>query len=88
MKKNIYLENCIKLSELKVNQKCRVVKMSNDNEELRRRLLDMGITKDVVITIKRIAPLGDPVDIHLRGYDLCIRKSDMKKIDVEVISCE
>ena len=77
-------EEC-QLSDLRRGQKCVVLDFHNDNAVLRRRLLDMGITKGVEIEIKKIAPLGDPIDIMLRGYELCIRKSDMKSIDVRVI---
>ena len=77
-------DNC-HLSDLIVGQKAKVMGLHNDNKSLRRRLLDMGITKDVEIKIKKIAPLGDPIDIELRGYELCIRLSDLKSIDVEVI---
>jgi ferrous iron transport protein A len=73
------------LSDLHRGQKCIVLNFHNDNAALRRHLLDMGITKGVVIEIKKIAPLGDPVDIELRGYELCIRKVDMHTIDVRVI---
>lgn len=73
------------LSDLKLNQKAKVLALHNENKALKRRLLDMGITKDVVVTIKKIAPLLDPVDIELRGYELCLRLEDMKNIDVEVI---
>lgn len=73
------------LSDLVVGQKAKVISLHNDNRALRRRLLDMGITKDVEILIKKIAPLGDPVDIELRGYELCIRLSDMQNIYVEII---
>ena len=73
------------LSDLRRGQKCVVLDFHNDNAVLRRRLLDMGITKGVEIEIKKIAPLGDPIDIMLRGYELYIRKSDMKSIDVRVI---
>jgi len=73
------------LSDLKRGQKCIVLDFHNDNAALRRHLLDMGITKGVQIEIKKIAPLGDPVDISLRGYELCIRKSDMKSIDIKVV---
>ncbi len=74
-----------KLSDLKKGQSGRVISMTNENKALRRRLLDMGITKGVVIHIKKISPLGDPIDIELRDYELCIRKADMKEIEVEVI---
>ena len=49
---------------------------------LKRRLVDMGITPGVDVTVKRIAPLGDPISIHLRGYDLSIRRSEAKSIAV------
>lgn len=73
------------LADLIPHQKGRVITLHNDNAALRRRLLDMGITKGVEVTVKKIAPLGDPVDIMLRGYELCIRLSDMRNIDIEVI---
>lgn len=73
------------LSDLIIGQKAKVMALHNENKALRRRLLDMGITKDVVILVKKIAPMGDPVDIELRGYELCLRLSDMQNIDVEVI---
>ncbi|MCD8209544.1 MAG: ferrous iron transport protein A [Coprobacillus sp.] len=74
-----------KLSELKKGQTCKVLSMTNDNKALRRRLLDMGITKGVLIHIKKLSPLGDPIDIELRDYELCIRKADMEEIEVEVV---
>ena len=73
------------LSDLKRGQKCIVLDFHNDNAALRRHLLDMGITKGVKIEIKKIAPLGDPVDILLRGYELCLRKEDMHSIDIRVV---
>ena len=45
----------------------------------------MGITRDTIVTIKKIAPMGDPIDISLRDYELCICKDDLSKIDVEII---
>lgn len=73
------------LSDLRRGQRCVVLDFHNDNPQLRRRLLDMGITKGVEIEIKKIAPLGDPIDIKLRGYELCLRRNDMKGIDIKVI---
>lgn len=73
------------LSELSVGQKARVLKLNETNKAIRRHLLDMGITRGVEITIKKIAPMGDPIDISLRDYELCIRKEDLQKIDVEVL---
>ncbi len=74
-----------KLSDLKVGQKARVIALNETNKEIKRHLLDMGITRGTIISIKQIAPMGDPVNIKLRGYELCIRKKDLHKIDVEVL---
>lgn len=74
------------LSKLKKGQKAKVIELHTENKALRRRLLDMGITEGVQIKIKKIAPLGDPIDIELRGYELCLRKKDLELIDVEVMS--
>lgn len=76
-------ETC-RLSELKVGQAGKLVSFSNENKALRRRLLDMGLTKNVEIDIKMISPLGDPVSVGLRGYQLCLRKEDMQNIIVTV----
>lgn len=73
------------LSELKVGQLARVIKINIEEKEIRRHLLDMGVTRNVEIQIKKIAPMGDPIDIQLRDYELCLRKADLRKIDVEVI---
>lgn len=74
-----------KLSELKVGQEGIVVKINIKDKVIKRHLLDMGITRGVKIKIKKIAPMGDPIDIALRDYELCIRKNDLDKINVEVI---
>ena len=73
------------LAELVVGQKARVLKLNEDNKAIRRHLLDMGVTRGVEITIKKIAPMGDPIDIGLRDYELCIRKEDLSKIEVEIL---
>ena len=73
------------LSDLMKGQNAKVLGLHNNNQALKRRLLDMGITTGVKINIKHIAPLGDPISIGIRGYELCIRKSDMAEIDVEVV---
>lgn len=77
-------EKC-NLAELKIGQKARVLKLNEENRTIRRHLLDMGVTRGVEITIKKIAPMGDPIDIHLRDYELCLRKQDLTKIEVEVL---
>ncbi|HNZ77278.1 MAG TPA: FeoA family protein [Bacilli bacterium] len=73
------------LNDLVIGQKAVVLALHNDNKALRRRLLDMGITKGVIIEVKKKAPMGDPVDIYLRGYELCIRESETKNIDIRVV---
>lgn len=85
MQKKLQVGQTGHLSDVVLGQKAKVLALHNENKALRRRLLDMGITKDVLITVKKIAPMGDPIDIELRGYELCLRLSDMKNIDVEVV---
>ena len=77
-------ENC-SLSELKIGQTAVVKSINIVYKDVKRHLLDMGLTKGTNVTIKKIAPMGDPIDILLRGYELAIRKSDLKQIEVEVI---
>lgn len=73
------------LSDLKIGQRAKVLGLHMDKPEVRRHLLDIGITKGTEILIKKVAPMGDPVDIQLRGYELCIRKAEMQNIDVEIL---
>jgi Fe2+ transport system protein FeoA len=73
------------LSDLKRGQRAIVIDFHNNNAALRRHLLDMGITKGVVVEVKKIAPLGDQVDIKLRGYELALRRQDMMGIDIQVL---
>ena len=73
------------MSDLVVGQKARVLKLNETNKAIRRHLLDMGVTRGTEVTIKKIAPMGDPIDISLRDYELCLRKADLTKIEVEVI---
>lgn len=60
-----------------------VVRALNGTGALKRRIMDMGITKGTDIYIRKIAPLGDPVEVTVRGYELSIRKSDAETIEVE-----
>ena len=73
------------LDKLKVGQSARVEKINTPDRVLRRRIMDMGITRGVVVTVIKMAPLGDPVAISLRDYTLSIRKSDLAMIEGEVI---
>ena len=59
------------------------VKKINGVGPIKRRIMDMGITKGVEIYVRKVAPLGDPIEITVRGYELSIRKEDAEKIDVE-----
>lgn len=74
-----------KLSELSIGNVAKVKKINSTNSVIRRRLYDMGITSGVVLEIRKIAPLGDPVGIRIRGYELCLRKFELKNVDVKVI---
>ena len=60
-----------------------VVKRISGEPVLKRRLMDMGITKGVEVHIRKVAPLGDPIEITVRGYELSIRKADAEMIEVE-----
>ncbi len=73
------------LSELEINKRCKVVDIQTQNLQLRRRILDMGITPGVELIIAKTAPLGDPFEIKLRGYNLSFRKSDATGIVVEEV---
>jgi len=59
------------------------VKKINGVGPIKRRIMDMGITKGIDIYVRKVAPLGDPVEITVRGYELSLRKEDAEKIDVE-----
>ncbi|MGN0892179.1 MAG: ferrous iron transport protein A [Oligosphaeraceae bacterium] len=70
------------LKDLKVGESASVVRL-NSTGATRRRLLDMGLTKGVKVTLRKVAPLGDPLEITLRGYELSLRKSEAELIEVE-----
>ncbi len=60
-----------------------VVKKINGEGAIKRRIMDMGVTKNTSIYIRKVAPLGDPIEVTIRGYELSIRKEDAEKIEVE-----
>lgn len=70
------------LKDIKVNGTAVVVKVHGDGP-VRRRIMDMGITKGVEIYVRKVAPLGDPMELNLRGYELTLRKADASMIEVE-----
>ena len=70
------------LKQVKVGSTVKVVKLHGEGA-LKRRIMDMGITKGVVITVRKVAPLGDPIEITVRGYELSLRKADAEMIEIE-----
>ena len=70
------------LNELKIGQKSRNLAV-NGQGALRRRLLDMGLTPHTEVMVRKVAPMGDPIELHLRGYELTLRIEDAKNIEVE-----
>ena len=70
------------LNEVKVGQTVKVVKLHGEGA-VKRRIMDMGITKGVEIYVRKVAPLGDPVEVTVRGYELSLRKNDAEMVEVE-----
>ena len=70
------------LKDAKVGQTLTVVRL-NGTGPLKRRIMDMGITKGVELYIRKVAPLGDPIETTVRGYELSIRRADAEMIEVE-----
>ena len=70
------------LKDAKVKETVKVVKLHGEGA-IKRRIMDMGITKGTEIYIRKVAPLGDPVEVTVRGYELSIRKADAQMVEVE-----
>lgn len=70
------------LKEVKIGESVRVKALKGEGP-VKRRIMDMGITKGVEIFVRKVAPLGDPIEVNVRGYELTIRKSEAENIDVE-----
>lgn len=70
------------LKEAKVGDTVKIVKLHGEGP-VKRRIMDMGLTKGVEVYIRKIAPLGDPLEINVRGYELSLRKADAEMIEVE-----
>ena len=70
------------LREAKVGQTVKVIKLHGEGA-VKRRIMDMGITKGVELHIRKVAPLGDPVEVNVRGYELSIRKADAEMIEIQ-----
>ena len=70
------------LREAKIGQTVTVKKLTGEGA-VKRRIMDMGITKGVDIYVRKVAPLGDPIEVTVRGYELSLRKADAEMIEVE-----
>lgn len=69
------------LRQAKIGDTVRVVKLHGEGA-VKRRIMDMGLTKGVEVHIRKVAPLGDPIEITLRGYELSLRKADAEMIEI------
>ncbi len=70
------------LREAKVGETVRVLKLHGEGA-VKRRIMDMGLTKGVEVHVRKVAPLGDPVEVTVRGYELSLRKADAEMVEVE-----
>lgn len=70
------------LRQVKVGETVTVVKLHGEGA-VKRRIMDMGITKGVQVYVRKVAPLGDPVEMTIRGYELSLRKADAEMVEVE-----
>ena len=69
------------LKDAKVGETVQVVKLHGEGA-VRRRIMDMGITKHVEIFVRKVAPLGDPIEVNVRGYELSLRKADAEMVEI------
>ena len=69
------------LKDAKIGQSVVVLKLHGEGA-VRRRIMDMGITKNVEVFIRKVAPLGDPIEVNVRGYELSLRKADAETIEI------
>jgi ferrous iron transport protein A len=70
------------LKEIKCGETAKIVKLNGEGA-VKRRIMDMGITKGTEVFIRKVAPLGDPIEVTVRGYELSLRKADAEMIEVE-----
>lgn len=70
------------LREVPIGEKAKVVKLHGEGA-IKRRIMDMGITRGTEIYVRKVAPLGDPIELNVRGYELSLRKADAELIEVE-----
>ena len=70
------------LKDVKVGEDCVVARLHGEGP-VKRRIMDMGITKGVAIHVRKVAPLGDPMELNVRGYELSVRKADAEMIEIQ-----
>ena len=70
--------------EAKIGDTVKVKKLIGEGA-VKRRIMDMGITKGIEVTVRKVAPLGDPIEVTVRGYELSLRKADAEMIEVEKV---
>ena len=70
------------LRDVAIGDTCKVKKLHGEGA-IKRRIMDMGVTKNVEIYVRKVAPLGDPIEVTVRGYELSIRKADAEMVEVE-----
>ncbi len=75
----------IRLADLRVGQRARIIKIEG-RSLIKRRLLEMGVEPGAIVRVERIAPLGDPIEVSVKGYYLTLRRSEARSIVVEVIN--
>lgn len=70
------------LRDTKVGETVRIVRLNGEGA-VKRRIMDMGLTKGTEVYVRKVAPLGDPIEVHVRGYELSLRKADAEMVEVE-----
>lgn len=70
------------LRDAKVGETVKVVRLNGEGA-IKRRIMDMGLTKGTEVYVRKVAPLGDPIEVHVRGYELSLRKADAEMVEVE-----
>lgn len=72
------------LSNLKPGQQGRIIKLDNGIGPIRRRLMDMGVITGELVKVEKVAPMGDPIEVSIKGYNLSLRKGEARGIEIEV----
>ena len=74
------------LSNLKPGQKGKILKLDSSIGPIRRRLMDMGVIAGEIIKVEKVAPMGDPIEVSIKSYNLSLRKNEAKGIEIEVLA--